>query len=206
MLRRYMIVCAAIALVACGRAEGSAPAATSAGQAPTVPPTTTPAPTAALATLPPATLLPANTVTLDMGATNLPVIVAPETMTPTIQLALGSGTIEAELAFTGEQRQQGLMFRASMPEDYGMLFVFPTDQTLTFWMRDTHIPLSIAFIDAGGRILNLDDMQPLDDKTFHTSNGMARYALEVNQGWFAAHGVQAGDVVDIQLPPDLEVR
>ncbi|HEU5090206.1 MAG TPA: DUF192 domain-containing protein [Roseiflexaceae bacterium] len=201
MLRRWMLVCVAIALVACGRAEGSAPAATSAGLAPTVPPTTTPAPTAALATLP-----PANTVELDMGATNLPNIVTPQAITPTIQLTLGSGTLEAELAVTGEQRQQGLMFRTSMPEDYGMLFVFPTDETLTFWMRDTHIPLSIAFIDAGGRILNLDDMQPLDDKTFHTSNGMARYALEVNQGWFAAHGVQAGDVVDIQLPPDLEVR
>ena len=204
MLRRWIVVCAAVALVACGRAEGSAPAATLAGEGTAALPTTTPAPLAPTAV--PATQPPANTVVLDMGATNLPEIVTPQTITPTIQLAVGSGMLEVELAVTGEQRQQGLMFRPTMPADHGMLFVFPTDQSLSFWMRNTHIPLSIAFIDAGGRILNLDDMQPLDDKTFHTSNGMARYALEVNQGWFAAHGVQAGDVIDIQLPPNLEVR
>jgi uncharacterized membrane protein (UPF0127 family) len=73
-------------------------------------------------------------------------------------------------------------------------------------MRDTPLPLSIAFVDSQKRILNMADMQPFDDRTIHPSQGMALYALEVNQGWFAEHGIQAGDTLEFELPPDVEVR
>ena len=101
------------------------------------------------------------------------------------------GVVSAELATTPEQREVGLMYRASMPEDSGMLFVFPSEQSLSFWMRNTALPLSIAFIASDGTILNIQDMQPYDDQNFHNSAGPARYALEVNQGWFAKAGVSA---------------
>jgi uncharacterized membrane protein (UPF0127 family) len=136
---------------------------------------------------------------------NSPLVVSP-VVTRTIELAVGGQTLTVELASTGEQRQRGLMFREQMPEMSGMLFVFPNDQQLSFWMRDTLLPLSIAFIDAGGTILNIEDMQPLDEQNFHMSRGPARYALEVNQGWFTRYGVQAGDKLTITLPADLEIR
>ena len=93
-----------------------------------------------------------------------------------------------------------------MPADHGMLFVFPQAEALTFWMKDTPLPLSIAFVDTQKRILNIADMQPFDDRTFHQSEGMAMYALEVNQGWFAARGIGPGTVVEFTLPADLVVR
>jgi uncharacterized membrane protein (UPF0127 family) len=73
-------------------------------------------------------------------------------------------------------------------------------------MRNTQLPLSIAFIDANQRILNVEEMQAFDDKTIHQSRGPARYALELNQGWFAQYGVKAGDPVEFTLPADLDIR
>lgn len=106
---------------------------------------------------------------------------------------------------TPEKRAQGLMFVQELPDDTGMLFVFPMDTPLSFWMRNTYIPLSVAFLDAEGRILNIEDMQPLDE-SLHSSVAPARYALEVNQGWFAARGIGPGAVVEFTLPPDLVVQ
>ena len=98
------------------------------------------------------------------------------------------------------------MFRDSLPENRGMLFVFPGPYTGTFWMRNTRIPLSIAFIGQDRRILNIEDMQPFDESTQHAPRGAAFYALEVNQGWFTARGIRPGNEVQFELPPDLLIR
>jgi uncharacterized membrane protein (UPF0127 family) len=111
--------------------------------------------------------------------------------------------VPVEIAATDAERETGLMGRTSLPEDAGMLFVFDQDQQLAFWMKDTLIPLSIAYIDGGGRIVDIQDMQPLDE-TPHPSAAPARYALEVNQGFFKERGVEVGDRVE--LPPEAQQR
>ena len=89
------------------------------------------------------------------------------------------------------------MFRRSLDADAGMLFVFPVPQAASFWMKDTYIPLTIAFLDENGRIVNLADMEPFDTGTLHRSEGMVKYALETNRGWFVEHGVGPGDTCDL---------
>jgi uncharacterized protein len=100
--------------------------------------------------------------------------------------------IPVEIADTPAQQEYGLMGRTALAADSGMLFVFDQDQPLSFWMKDTLIPLSIAFINSEGIIVDIQDMQPLDE-TPHASAAPATYALEVNQGFFAANGIQVGD-------------
>ncbi len=109
-----------------------------------------------------------------------------------------------EVVSTPDAMRTGLMFRSELPEDSGMLFVYPEPQPLTFWMKNTRLPLSIAFLDAKGAILNIEDMAPFDDRTMHRSRGAARYALEVNKGWFARRGVVAGDRVQLLKTVDSE--
>jgi uncharacterized membrane protein (UPF0127 family) len=104
--------------------------------------------------------------------------------------------VSVEIASTDAQRQQGLMGRTALAQDAGMLFVFDQEQQLSFWMKDTLIPLSIAFINGEGRIVDIQDMQPLDE-TPHLSAEPASYALEVNQGFFAERGVAVGDRVEL---------
>ena len=106
--------------------------------------------------------------------------------------------VPVEIADTEEERQMGLMGRTALAEDAGMLFVFDTEQQLFFWMKDTLIPLSIAFIDSEGRIVDIQDMQPLDE-TPHPSASPYQYALEVNQGFFEARGIQVGDTVELPI-------
>ena len=113
---------------------------------------------------------------------------------PAIPLSIGSARLQAEVAATADQREIGLMFRFSLAPDHGMVFVFPGSEPLGFWMRNTYIPLSIAFIDTNGVILNVEDMAPQDDTT-HWSRGRAQYALEMRRGWFAERGIRAGDRV-----------
>lgn len=113
---------------------------------------------------------------------------------PTRTLTIRDQKIVVEVAATPDTRATGLMHRFSLRPDHGMLFVFESPQPLGFWMKNTYIPLSIAFIDARGRILNIEDMHPRDEAT-HRSRGPALYALEMRQGWFAAKGIGAGDVV-----------
>ncbi len=100
----------------------------------------------------------------------------------------------AEIAATDATRTTGLMNRFSLQPDHGMLFVFKQPQPLAFWMKNTYVPLSIAFIAADGRILNIEDMAPLTEST-HPSRGPALYALEMKKGWFAQHGIAAGEPV-----------
>jgi len=103
--------------------------------------------------------------------------------------------VTVEVADTPDARSQGLMHRDSLPEDYGMLFVYPEEQILSFWMRNTRIPLDIAFIDRSGFILEIQHMEPHDD-TSHASRQPAMYALELRSGWFEDHGVEPGDRVE----------
>lgn len=121
---------------------------------------------------------------------------------PQASLRVGVQTIQVEVAANDADRQLGLMYRSSLPEGRGMVFVFPSDARICMWMKNTLIPLSVAFIDRDGRILNIEDMTPQSEDN-HCAAGMARYALEMNRGWFAKHGVAAGDMVEgiKSLPP-----
>ena len=105
-------------------------------------------------------------------------------------------TIEVELADTGARRARGLMFRTSLAADGGMLFVWPAPTSGGFWMQNTFVPLSIAFIDADGVIIDIQDMEP-ETTTLHRPPSPYRWALEVNQGWFAARGIAVGDRVEL---------
>ena len=106
--------------------------------------------------------------------------------------------ITVEIAETENERAQGLMHRKKLPDGEGMLFVFDRDQQLSFWMKNTFIPLSIAFITSDGRITEIRNMQPRDLTSIQSSRSV-RYALEVPQGWFSRAGVNVGDVVRIDL-------
>lgn len=103
--------------------------------------------------------------------------------------------IMVEIADEDEERSRGLMHRESLPEDQGMLFVYTDERTLSFWMRNTLIPLDIAYIDREGRIVDIQQMEP-QDSTTHPSAAPAMYALEMNQGWFEANGVEVGDRIE----------
>jgi hypothetical protein len=111
---------------------------------------------------------------------------------PTATIHVGNHRLTVEIAATPAARARGLMFREELDPERGMLFVFPDERVLEFWMRNTEIPLSIAFAQASGRIVRIADMEPRSEAL--VSSGVpAKYALEVNQGWYAAHAVQSGD-------------
>lgn len=114
---------------------------------------------------------------------------------PTIELSINGHRVTAEVATTVATRAVGLMRRFSLRPDHGMLFVFASPQPLNFWMKDTYVPLSIAFIDENGRILNIEDMAPRTEST-HDSRGLAMFALEMKKGWFAQFAIAAGDRVE----------
>ena len=102
--------------------------------------------------------------------------------------------VRVEIADSLSEQERGLMYRTSLGEDRGMLFVYRSEQPLSFWMKNTRIPLSIAYIDSKGRITDILDMKPLDDEPPHyVSSEPVQYALEVNQGFFDEHGVEVGD-------------
>jgi uncharacterized membrane protein (UPF0127 family) len=121
-----------------------------------------------------------------------------------IPVRIGAALVQAELAATSAQRSTGLMGRTSLPDTAGMLFLFTRDQVLDFWMKDTPIDLSIAFIDADRRIINIEPMTA-NDLSSITSAGPARYALEVRRGWFADRGISAGALVEFTLPVGLRI-
>ena len=103
--------------------------------------------------------------------------------------------IQVEIADDDAERSRGLMHRTSLPENQGMLFVYPDERTLGFWMRNTLIPLDIAYADREGRIVDIQQMEPQTDET-HNSAAPAMYALEMNQGWFEKNGVRVGDLIE----------
>lgn len=111
------------------------------------------------------------------------------TSLPTTDLYVGMHRLKAELAIEPKHRATGLMWRKSMPDNHGMLFVFEGHAIHCFWMRNTFIPLSIAFLRDDGSVVNIKDMNPLEE-TSHCPAEPVRYALEVNQGWFDKRNVQ----------------
>jgi len=102
--------------------------------------------------------------------------------------------VQVEMATTTESRARGLMFRKRLEPDHGMLFVFDAPETICMWMRNTPLPLSVAFISSDGHIINIADMTPLSDQP-HCSHRPAVYALEMAQGWFTNRGVGQGQFI-----------
>ena len=121
----------------------------------------------------------------------------------TIAVSFPGGTITAKIAATSTTRAAGLMNVSTLGANSGMLFVFGVDHSpanCAFWMQNTPIPLSIAFIDANMNVINLDNMAAEDSITLHKPASACRYALEANLGWFTSHGVTAGTTVTFSLP------
>jgi len=111
---------------------------------------------------------------------------------PKIALQISSHVLSVEVANTQRSRARGLMFRKSLDENSGMLFVFPKSAYYGMWMKNTLIPLSVAFIDEEGFIINIADMQPNSLFAYYSAD-LAKYALEMNMGWFARNRIHAGN-------------
>jgi uncharacterized membrane protein (UPF0127 family) len=115
----------------------------------------------------------------------------PQLDLPRVPITAGMYRIDAQVASTPQQRQVGLMFRENLPQQEGMLFVFEQPAVQCFWMKNTLVPLTAAFVADDGRIVNLADMQPQTTDS-HCSEAPVRYVLEMNQGWFAKKGLRKG--------------
>jgi uncharacterized membrane protein (UPF0127 family) len=115
----------------------------------------------------------------------------PQLNLPRLQLTAGMHLIDTQLALSPEHRTIGLMFRKEMPQNEGMLFVFEQPSVQCFWMKNTLLPLTAAFVADDGAIVNLEDMKPQTTNS-HCSTQPVRYVLEMNQGWFAKRGIKAG--------------
>ena len=125
---------------------------------------------------------------------------------PITTISIKGYTLTAELAATPAARACGLSHRDELPKNHGMLFIYPNMRPISFWMKDTIIPLSIAFLDDSGQIFSIQDMTPVQtDRSYHSSRP-ASYALEVNQGWFSRHRIDVGDAVEMKLPSELVIR
>jgi hypothetical protein len=119
---------------------------------------------------------------------------APQAGLPVIEIELAGHKLEVEVAATPEARSLGLMHRRMLPEHRGMLFVFPEPAVYSMWMANTHIPLSVAYLDPQGRVINIRDMPPLTHSSYSAGDD-ALYAIEANQGWFARRGIGPGILV-----------
>lgn len=124
----------------------------------------------------------------------------PQTGLPTTTMTIGNKTFTLEVAATRKTREIGLMYRDTMPADHGMIFVFPKEQPLSFWMKHTRLPLDILFVDQAGKVVSVHQMQPFDISGT-TAKGNSKYAIELNQGAATAAGVNAGD--QLQIPADV---
>ena len=125
---------------------------------------------------------------------------------PVISVTVNDTVLSLEVAALPAARNCGLSKRDFLPPDSGMLFVLPETMPFAVWMKDTRLPLAIAFLDAAGRVLSIEQMAPLRTDVIYESRQPVRYAVEVNQGWFQAQGVHVGDVLDLALPAGLHVR
>ncbi len=114
----------------------------------------------------------------------------------TYEIKINDNTSHAEVAFTQKGRTIGLMFRDSLDKDHGMLFIYPQEQNLSFWMKNTKIPLSIAFINSKEIITQIDSMTPYSLMS-HTSKEKVKYALEMEHGWFRKNGIKVGSKVGL---------
>jgi len=121
------------------------------------------------------------------------------TQFPVRKLTAGILVVTAEIASTDPEREQGLMFRESLGANQGMAFIFDFPARECMWMKNTLLPLSVAFLDESGSIINIEDMQP-QTLTDHCSNKPALFALEMNLGWFAKHGLKPGSKIGGLVP------
>jgi uncharacterized protein len=137
--------------------------------------------------------LAAALASLVIAATALPAAAQdqPQMQLPRVTLSAGMHQIDAQVAQAFDQRMTGLMFRKEMPQHEGMLFVFEEPTVQCFWMRNTFLPLTAAFIADDGTVVNLADMKPLALDS-HCSAKPVRFVLEMNQGWFAKKGIKPG--------------
>jgi len=117
---------------------------------------------------------------------------------PTTFISINGHRLIVEVAATPQSRTCGLSKRSTLDENQGMLFAYPRSDLRTFWMKDTWIPLSIAFLDESGNIINIENMTPDQTGKRYHSRLPASYALEVNQGWFRLNGIKAGDRVQLK--------
>jgi uncharacterized membrane protein (UPF0127 family) len=123
---------------------------------------------------------------------------APQTNLPRTKITAGMYLIDAQVASTQDQRATGLMFRKEMPQSEGMLFIFEQPSQQCFWMKNTLLPLTAAFVEDDGTIINLADMKPQTTNS-HCSERPVRFVLEMNQGWFTKKGIKAGFKLQDQL-------
>jgi uncharacterized protein len=114
---------------------------------------------------------------------------------PEVVVTIAGHKATIEVASTDAQRSTGLMHRRMLPENRGMLFIFPDIAMHGMWMMNTYVPLSVAFLDREGRIINIEDMQPQTQNT-HSAAKPAKYALEMNLGWFAKRNIKPGAKVE----------
>jgi uncharacterized membrane protein (UPF0127 family) len=118
--------------------------------------------------------------------------VRPNPRLPTMQLWVGTNVLTAEIARTPGQIQTGMMFRPAIGENEGMLFVFAQPRAVAFWMKNVTVPLSCAYMDPEGRILEIHDLEPGDENSVHSATGRIQYVLEASRGWFERHRVKTG--------------
>jgi uncharacterized membrane protein (UPF0127 family) len=159
-----------VALLGVGCGSSDRPGATSKSQAPA---TKTNAPAA-------------NTIPLSESPTKA------QPKLKTLKFWLGAEELVTELALTPQEVETGMMFRTQMAENEGMIFVFAGPRQVAFWMRNTLVPLSCAYIDPEGTILELHDMKPKDETPIPSASARVQYVLEVNQGWFQRHNIAVG--------------
>ncbi len=114
---------------------------------------------------------------------------------PATTLTIGMHLVKAEMAVNDEERSLGLMFRREMGPNEGMVFRFPNPKQVCMWMKNTLLPLSVAFVDEDGKIINIEDMQP-ETEVAHCSKRSARYALGMNQGWFRKKNIKPGTPIE----------
>ena len=119
----------------------------------------------------------------------------PQTNLPKATLSLGTNSLNAQIAADDASRELGLMSRTNLGTDEAMVFVFPSPRQVTFWMKDTPLPLSIAYVGRSGMIYEIHDMKPFDETPIPSASSTVIYAIETPLGWFEKHGVMAGSTV-----------
>jgi hypothetical protein len=119
----------------------------------------------------------------------------PQLNLPKTSLIIGTNILSAQIAADDASRELGLMSRTNLNADEAMIFVFPKPRPVAFWMKNTPVPLSVAYVGNSGRIFEIHDLKPFDETIVPSTSSAVAYAIEVSQGWFIKHGVFAGDVV-----------
>jgi uncharacterized membrane protein (UPF0127 family) len=121
----------------------------------------------------------------------------PKSVDDRFAIGLGAHLVKLQLAILPHEMQQGLMYRKSMGPDEGMIFLYDRPQQMSFWMRNTELPLDIGYFDSDGKLKEVYPLYPHDERPVQ-SLGARQFAVEMNQGWFRSHGIKAGDAIDLK--------